>query len=137
VNQFYAPGTVWVTEGGCRLTLRPDGMWYDTDSDGGHAGDLVLPSDPDTGRPGNGTGGTLNGGTRWDVMASVNAHPTGGSDGAYDLVGQDLPWEEVVRRLGECLRDGFGIGTAKGGLLPSRLHLAIGPAGTYEELPML
>lgn len=138
----------FITSDGYKLQQQPDGTWFDGDMTFLNA---VWPVDANN-EPLEGSYGPDEPASydprpqpepkRFDVIASVNDLHSAGGDGAYDLIGEGQTIDEILAKLREQLET-LHESLAQGGayssgfkFVPCYLSVNIGPAGSYENLPM-
>lgn len=70
---------------------------------------------------------------RFDIRASIHEIKGKGSDGAYDLIGDNQTAEEFAKTLVEVLNSDWGLTKSDG---PFRLEINIADAGQGDNLPL-
>jgi hypothetical protein len=75
-----------------------------------------------------------------DVLSAVQGEPAHRQVlyGAYGLISKGVSAAEFCRNLRETLDSDWGLVTGRGKAVPGLVYLtiSIGPAGSYEDLPM-
>ena len=73
---------------------------------------------------------------RFDVTATLTSFATGGSDGAYGILGKGRTIDEILVAVREQLEQLDRSLMSGRDWVECYLTVSIGPAGSYEELPI-